>query len=663
MKESGTINSLFLLIIATFVGGVILVPSSSLVFLFVSVAISLLMICFNKHKTSNLLATVVLFFCLGNLRSVLKQIQQETKLAKVSEEVRKPILFKVDRKFNEFENTNVYLVRFSSGYHHVKGFVYLPKSRGSLLLSKSYISFASLQLLKPKSTPYKNGYYDYLKASEITHKLYINNVPLLLPKEATSLYDNIQNIKISIVKKLDTFSWSPKVLGFLKAFVLGDRTSLNTNLKNDFKNAGLMHILAISGLHIGILHQILIFLFRRILYLYRYRWVKSVLILLLLWIYVCFVGAPISAVRAAIMFSLFEISTKLYRKQHSLDILGLFVFIILLVNPLVVNNVGFQLSVVAVFSIIVGMPIWKRIWTPKSYIILKVWELLGVSIFAQLGLLPLLIHYFHQFPVLFLVSNIPVLLVLPIVFITSLVVVLVIQLPLNISWFLEAYDLVIHFLLRYIQWVSSFENLILKELRLTTSTVFIIYAIVIYLLYSWYTNRFYLWKAMLGLNLFLIYSIGVMCQSTRKSELWIIEEENQLFLADRSGNKLNIHSNTSNDIRQTKFLKYWINEQDFKLITTQNLQNSYTLTPNTSLKLIDSEVIPSINKGDVCILGANAKLNLERILIKKPSVVLFSSAMKSYLIKKYISDCELYAISMWNMKSKGGYSIFENTSK
>ncbi len=655
MNTKLQINQLFLFITVTFVLGVILKPFSNH-FILYGVSLTLLIAVAIKPKRVTIICIGLLFFVLGNLRKNIQINSIQSDIGGI-EAGYQPISFVVLKKLYAFGETTVFEASLKTTTRVKLGaLLYFPNKLGELNPRQEYVTYQKIKLLKPKQAPYPDQYFHYLWSKHITHKVYLDQPPKLRKEIAFSLRSWLIQKRLVTANNVEKYAWSPKVLSFLKSFILGERSGISKELIRVFRNTGLMHVLSISGLHIGMLYLILIIVFRRVLYLHEQRWIKSIFILSLLWGYVLFIGAPISAIRAASMFSLFDLSKKLYRKQHLLDILFVFIFVVVLLDPLVIENLSFQLSITAVFFIIAGMHFWTQWWTPSHFFTKTLWQILGVTLFAQLGLLPLLIHYFHQFPLLFLVANIPVLLVMPIIFVSSLLIVVWCQFSFRFESVFNIYDTLISVLIDYITWVADFEGTVLKELQINTTGLIVTYLLVLLVLIQVFRQKFKYWYIILVINLFLGYAIINTLKSRRIKELWVLEEKKKVFIADRSGRKLEIYTNSDEAAEDSYIMKFWTETVDFNFVNYKVLQNVYYLKDNCNLRIIDNEFV-LIEEGDYCIILGNPKLNFDRLLQQKPSMILFSSDMYWNQKEKYKRSCIQNKIPYWDLKKEGGVNL------
>lgn len=193
-------------------------------------------------------------------------------------------------------------------------------------------------------------------------------------------------------------------LSVLAAMTLGDKTMISAELSDAYSQAGASHILALSGLHLGVIYMILTLLtFRN-----RHRVICQLLILVAVWIFVLLVGMPPSVLRSAIMLTVYSFIGVMNRQSFSLNTLAFAAFVLLLLNPFMLYDVGFQMSFMAVLMILL---FYKSIYNILGPRILRykavswVWQLVAVSVAAQIGAAPLVAYYFGYFSCYFLLTN------------------------------------------------------------------------------------------------------------------------------------------------------------------------------------------------------------------------------------------------------------------
>lgn len=189
------------------------------------------------------------------------------------------------------------------------------------------------------------------------------------------------------------------------AMALGDRSALDKDLRQTYNVSGAAHVLALSGMHIGIIYVLLSLLMSG----RRRRIVTQVVLVVAIWGFVFLVGMPVSAVRAATMLSLYALLSLGYREKMSINALAFTALVILMVSPFTLFDIGFQMSYMAVLSILVWMPVLER-WPSPSFLqrhrlVRWGWGLTAVSIAAQAGVAPLVAFYFGRVSTYFLLTN------------------------------------------------------------------------------------------------------------------------------------------------------------------------------------------------------------------------------------------------------------------
>ncbi|MBQ8423062.1 MAG: ComEC/Rec2 family competence protein [Coprobacter sp.] len=221
------------------------------------------------------------------------------------------------------------------------------------------------------------------------------------------------NLRDTLIRLIATGDFSAETTAILNALLVGYADELTPEQRASFSTAGLSHVLAVSGLHTGIVWLILSALLAPLLWWHKRR-VHALCILVALWAYAFITGLSPSVIRACVMASVVLVGIVIGRKSRPIN--GLFVAVtgMLLYNPHYLFQVGFQLSVLSVFAILYLYPPLYSAWSPRSRVVDKLWSCMAVSLTAQLGTLPLVIYYFHELPLLGLLTNLIVVPLLPV---------------------------------------------------------------------------------------------------------------------------------------------------------------------------------------------------------------------------------------------------------
>lgn len=322
----------------------------------------------------------------------------------------------------------------------------------------------------------------YVASGKWTKQDGMNNLDL------KSIASSCRRKMISLYQKL---GFSGDELAVLSALTIGDKTELSDSVRESYSVAGASHILALSGLHIGLLYTLLFFILKPIARRGNIgRVIRSVLLLILLWAFAFFTGLSPSVVRSVSMFSILAMADMVGRQPLSLNTLAAAAWLMLFCNPAWLFDVGFQLSFLAVASILlIQKPIYHLI-TVKGRIGKYIWGLISVSVAAQIGTAPLVMFYFSRFSVHFLLTN---LVVIP--FITIILYAAVIMLLLTpLSWLqivvAEGVKKLLEGLNFFVRWVEQLPYASIDGIWLYQSEILGIY-IVGFLLTYYFMNRRY----------------------------------------------------------------------------------------------------------------------------------------------------------------------------
>lgn len=290
---------------------------------------------------------------------------------------------------------------------------------GVLLEVKGYVN-----LVKGPRNPGGFDMRAYLYSKNIQHQAFIQKENFTViacnPSYMSSVFQDLRSYSSNVLNEY----LSEKSSAIANALILGDKSQLEDEVRTSFALSGAMHILAVSGLHVGIIVLLIngcIGYWRRN---EKYRWGYVIIGLSAIWFYALITGLPVSVQRAGLMFSFFVVGSALQRKQDSVLFVIASAFILLLFNPYVIYDVGFQLSYAAVLGIIYLQPPLKKLFYSRFFVVQKINEVCAVSIAAQIATLPFTVYYFGYFPVYFLITNIVILPLTPVILILGLMSIL-----------------------------------------------------------------------------------------------------------------------------------------------------------------------------------------------------------------------------------------------
>jgi len=263
------------------------------------------------------------------------------------------------------------------------------------------------QLLNPPRNPHEFDFKRFLSFKNIYHQQFAQSdqVQLISPIQQKDFRYYSFVAREWAANKLKTQLSNPKEQAIALALTLGVTDGIDNELQSAYAASGAMHVLAVSGLHVGILYGIVLLLFKPFRNLSWSRWLIAGISLMVLWAFAFITGLSPSVLRAVTMFSFMAIAKPFGRSTSIYNTLASSAFLLLLYDPYLIMSVGFQLSYLAVLGIVtIHRPLYQW-WEPKSAFLDWVWNISCVSIAAQLATFSLGLLYFHQFPLYFLFSN------------------------------------------------------------------------------------------------------------------------------------------------------------------------------------------------------------------------------------------------------------------
>ena len=214
-----------------------------------------------------------------------------------------------------------------------------------------------------------------------------------------------QRVRQTLRERFEHGGMHGQELALVSALTLGTKFDLDASTKDAFSSTGISHILSVSGLHVAVIYGVLIFVLSLFDPFNRYQTPRSIVVIAFLIFYAFVTGLSPSVIRSVFMFSMLAFGTCLRRKSLTINTVVFTAFVLLLVDPGYIRDVGFQLSYLAVLFLVIAYPKTLELWTPNSNVGKRLWELLCLSLTAQLGTAPLTMHLFHVFPNYFLLNN------------------------------------------------------------------------------------------------------------------------------------------------------------------------------------------------------------------------------------------------------------------
>lgn len=573
----------------------------------------------------------------------------------------------INEKLKNTTNNDRYIARITYLNNHLSYGKIILNIRKNHLMPKIEIGShlqvnGTIYLNRKPNNPDQFDYGKYLENQQIYAQIYADASDIKISNKIDKTINYYSSrIKNRIINNLEKNNFNKNELSVVIALILGQQQDISKEVIRDYQYAGAVHVLSVSGLHVGCILLFVTFLLTPIPNTKKGSIIKLILVIATLWVFGILAGLAPSVIRSVTMFSFVAIGMFLRRSINIYNTLLTSALLILLVKPSFLFDIGFQLSYVALFFIVWLQPLLTTIWTPENKIVKYFWDIITVSFAAQIGTFPLSIYYFHQFPGLFFITNIVILPGLSIIL--GLGVVVMVLAAFNIVWIplMKLLEWSIWLLNEIIAWVASFEDFIFRDISLNSHMMWCWYLVIIGLIVWFKKPTFkklvFSMIAIIGLQLVTIYA---KYNSQKNSEFIVFSKKKTTIITERNGNKVTLYSNdsilkTTND---NLALKSYLVANYCELKEKKELSNLYFFK-NKKIFLMDSTACYSKEiKPDVLIITQSPKLNLERLFQwwKPKQVVADASNFKSY-VKIWEATCRKEKIPFHDTSEKGFYRL------
>lgn len=388
------------------------------------------------------------------------------------------------------------------------------------------------QLVQNNNNPYEFDYAGYLARKKIYRQVYLSeqswkktniqaNFSFFILAEKTRL----RLLQIYREQKLPETEFN-----VLSALTLGYKRGLDPEIKQTFSSAGAMHVLAVSGLHVGIVYIVLSFLLGFLQKQKTGRIIFVFLVILALWSYAFITGLSPSVKRAATMFTFVVIGANIKRRPNIYNSLAASAFFLLLLNPNNIFEAGFQLSYSAVFGIVILQPRLVELFQIKNKVLKYVWELLTVSIAAQIATFPATVFYFNQFPSYFWLSNLLVIPAVTLLIPLGLGLLAFHWIPVFSTGIVLAVKGVLSTLINFLVFIESLPYAVAEFSLSTVGLVFLISALLAVLLFIETQKKKYFKAIFISLALMAAVSFVLEMKSLFRKEIIVYNQQDHVLI-------------------------------------------------------------------------------------------------------------------------------------
>ncbi len=559
----------------------------------------------------------------------------------------KDSLVKAIGKVNIYFSKDVSLNQLNYGY--------------SILVTKA------LQPIRNSGNPGAFDYKLYCQRQGIYHTVY------LTPKDFQPISKRNENVLIKslyetrekVLEVLSRYIPGAKETGLAKALLIGYKDELDKNLVQAYASTGVVHIIAISGLHLGIIYWLLSLVFSPLQKIIRWKWATILLTLVGLWSFSFLAGAGPSVLRSAFMFSMIALGSTLSKNFNVFNNLAFSAFALLCYNPYWLWDAGFQLSYAAVLSIVLFFKSIYNWFYFTNKIIDFAWKLIAVTLSAQVLTLPISIYHFHQLPLYFVLSNLVAVPLSSVVLIAEILLCCVSFLPAVASTVGSITCWMIQVLNTYVENINLLPHAVWSELQISFFQTCLLF-LVIGGITSWlmYKQKRALWIGVSGLLAFAAIRSYSFLSTNQQLKLIVYNLQNASAIDFINGRTFSTVCNAEVSKEAS------IDEFNLKpsrilnRVTESSTLNGYLKKRSViwfagkTILLIDKKsIIPPIESPiDILILTNNARIHLPSLIrMFSPKQIIADASNKSYKVAQWQKHADSLQIPFHNVRLEGAF--------
>lgn len=480
-------------------------------------------------------------------------------------------------------------------------------------------------------------YGDYLLRKSIsgTALAYAGNWRCTGKPRSLSVSQLAKACQQQVVDVYRSWGFDQDVQAVVSALTIGEKTDLTPELKAMYSAAGVSHVLALSGLHVGILSCILLWLFYPLTYLKHGRKILAFLVVCLLWLFAFISGLSSSVVRAVVMYSLYTFASFCSEERFSgMHSLVLAAFLMLIYNPFFLFDISFQLSFTAVFSILAFYPLFSRWLCIKNCVLRYVWNTLSLSVSAQLGTLPFILYYFGSFPTYFLLANLVVVILAGGILMLTLVALCVASVPMVGSTVMTLLEWCTSVLNESTRWVQQLDGSQITSVYLSSSQACLLIAVII--------------------CFYLCWASGIH----RKASDWI-----RLLMVCNLFVVVSCVEYTGEAPEQLYFFRSEVYTRKRDCVSTHRSETGLLCIRNVHIAVLDDarwRTCESLSRlpleyAYICRGFKGSLSQLDKLFVIRQ--VILDSSLSDAFREKLIRECQLLKISYTNLSVHGSYSV------
>lgn len=551
-----------------------------------------------------------------------------------------------------------------------KVLVYFPDSTGldRYGYGDEFLVSGNIKPIDSPKNPHEFNYQAYLYYRNIYGMVHVNTANAVYMGNSGSYFlRKVYSWHSQLIKMLKESLSAKDERGVATGLLIGNTDEIDQEVMNFFSRSGTLHILSVSGMHVG-----LIFLFAgyimKTCFGNRLKLLQLTSILLLLWIYAGITGFVPPVIRSCLMLSVFIIGKGLYRTTDGLYTLFSSAFVLLLINPLYLMDIGFQLSYLSLGGILLMQPVIHKLWEPSGWLKKEIWTLVTASIAAQLFTFPISIYYFGGFPSYFIIANLVIIPLSTLAIYSGIFLISTFPIGLLKKFFVFSTFNTIKMLNHLAGWISGLPASYIS-LNFNSYETFLLYIIILLWILSVKLKRsVFLLCGLLLLTLFLSLHICRFQEASKQNAIFVYQVRNGTVVGFMH------HFHQINFISGANYLYHTSNNTKAALIAEEKelLLDADTITPwllkKQGLVKFGNKMIYICQRNwhfqenenkikiDFIVLTNNAYTSIPELLkVFEFKTLVTDGTDKDRYIQNLRKQCELYHIQLYATKESGAY--------
>jgi len=525
-----------------------------------------------------------------------------------------------------------------------------------------------LQEIKNSGNPAAFNYKRYCAFQQIFHQCYLKQTDwsLLKNDNANPLRKVIFTTQRYIVNVLKDNIKGADESSLAKALLIGYKVDLDKDLVQAYSNVGVVHLIAISGLHLALIYAMLLWVTGKISFMKKSKFIRLFIILFCLWFFSLLTGASASVLRSAVMFTFIATGATFGKKASIYNSLASSAFVLLCYDPFMLWDVGFQLSYCAVLGIVIAQKYVFNWFYFSSKLLNEIWKLAAVSLSAQIFTLPVCIYYFHQFPLLFLLSNVVAIPLSTIAFWGCIFLVVISPIHVLALYFGKAVMASIWLLNHAVLFINAIPFSLWDGISITVTETFILYLVIIFFLYWLLRKNNLAFK--LGIYSTLLFSLLIALNkwnAAKQKKLIVYNVPSHKAIDFIEGNAYHFYGD-SDLVEEGLLQNFHLKPARISLMLTNRDTSSLFHVNNfvgfygKRILMIDSAVnfTPPAKKinVDYIIISKNPKLFISSLAkVFECGVYIFDASNPLWKIEKWKKDCEELHLRFHSVSEQGAF--------